>query len=266
VPGQNLAIGLLVCAVAIAVAVFSHGWVTASGGDESVGIGPLGVEVCEDGQCQSVGWGDMGPRVPGDLQVFGYLTLIGGLVGAALAAACALMIFQRTPNKAPWKPARAVLSAASGFAAFLEIRIFTMGEGGMGGAGPGWAIFVGLGGLITGGILASKISPLANTAGGGGFGPAPGANPYGPYGAAPGPNPGANPYAAAPQVNPYGAAPGTPPQAQPAAMATAPTAAAAPATTTPAGQPTYPCPRCQKSLVFVAQYQRWFCESCKQYA
>ena len=30
--------------------------------------------------------------------------------------------------------------------------------------------------------------------------------------------------------------------------------------------PSYPCPRCQRPLVWVAQYQRWFCEACRDYA
>jgi hypothetical protein len=57
---------------------------------------------------------------------------------------------------------------------------------------------------------------------------------------------------AAPYGQPQGGAP----------MGTAPTVAAAPG----AQAGTHPCPRCQRGLVFVAQYQRWFCESCKQYA
>jgi hypothetical protein len=241
-------------------------------GDNSVGLGPLGGEGCDDGRCESVGWGDMGRGVPGDLQAMGYLSLIAGLGAAGLLGFCALMIFQRSPQKAPWKLARAVVGAASGFSAFLVVRIFTLDGVGRG-LGPGWALFVGFGGMITAGILASKISPLAAA---GSFGPAPGVNPYAsggapggnPYAAAPGGNPyaaqpAANPYAAQPAANPYAAQPAaTQPQAQPAGMGTAPTVAS-PA---PGAQPTYPCPRCQKSLVFVAQYQRWFCESCKQYA
>lgn len=33
-----------------------------------------------------------------------------------------------------------------------------------------------------------------------------------------------------------------------------------------AGQQQYPCPRCQTPLQWAAQYQRWFCGRCQQYA
>jgi hypothetical protein len=45
-----------------------------------------------------------------------------------------------------------------------------------------------------------------------------------------------------------------PPGATPAAAAATPAAA------------TQFCPRCGKPLEFVAQYQRWFCRGCNQYA
>jgi hypothetical protein len=276
VQGQNIAIGLFVCTAAIAIALFSHSWVTASQHEEHVGLGPLGMEFCEEDHCQSAGWGDAGGKIPGDITAMAYLSLIAGLGGAALCGFCGLMIFNRQPAKAPWKLARGVISAAAGFSAFFTVRIFTMPDSG-GGLGPGWALIVGLGGMIAAGILTQKVSALAvampsGPPGGMPYGGAPpGANPYGgappganPYGGAP---PGGNPYGGAPAGNPYGAAPQQPPQHAPqqaAPMGTAPTVASG-AQPAPAAQ-THPCPRCQRPLVYVAQYQRWFCESCKQYA
>jgi hypothetical protein len=33
----------------------------------------------------------------------------------------------------------------------------------------------------------------------------------------------------------------------------------------PAAQPNYPCPRCTSTLMWVQEYQRWYCGSCQQY-
>lgn len=286
--GQNIAIGLFVCTAAIAIALFSHSWVTASEHEMHVGLGPMGMEYCEEGECKSAGWGDAGGKIPGDITAMAYLSLIAGLGGAALCGYCGLMLFNRQPQKAPWKLARGVVSAAAGFSAFFTVRIFTMPDSG-GGLGPGWALIVGMGGMIAAGILTQKVSALAagmplGPPGGNPYGGAPpGANPYGgappggnPYGGAPpagnpygGAPAGGNPYGGAPPAgNPYGGAPQQQPpqqaQQQPATMGTAPTVASG-AGPAPAAQ-THPCPRCQRPLVFVAQYQRWFCESCKQYA
>ena len=49
---------------------------------------------------------------------------------------------------------------------------------------------------------------------------------------------------------------GAQPTAQPAAAAAS----------TPAPGASQFCPRCGKPLTFVAQYQRWFCQGCQQYA
>jgi hypothetical protein len=50
----------------------------------------------------------------------------------------------------------------------------------------------------------------------------------------------------------------------PAASAATPTPGAAPGAT-PQGAPQF-CGRCGKPMTFVAQYQRWFCQGCQQYA
>jgi hypothetical protein len=57
---------------------------------------------------------------------------------------------------------------------------------------------------------------------------------------------------------PMGAQPGQPMPQQPM-MAAQPAMAQA-------AQPQYPCPRCQTPLQWAAQYQRWFCGRCQQYA
>jgi hypothetical protein len=30
--------------------------------------------------------------------------------------------------------------------------------------------------------------------------------------------------------------------------------------------PTYPCTNCGGQMRYIAQYQRWYCDSCKKYA
>jgi hypothetical protein len=272
IEGQPIAIGLLVAAVLILVAVFSYSWVTV--GNEG-GVGPLGFKACRRGMCQSISWGDMGGKTPGDWSAFGYLTLLGGLAAAAGAGACGVLMLTRKPGKMPYKPARIAIGVAAGCAAFWVMRILTHDEMSGEGAGPGWSTFVGFGGLIAAGVLVQKAASFAVYApkqllGGppmgaaGGYGQPMGGAPYGqqpmggpPMGGAPG-GYGQQPMGGPPMA---GAPMGGPPMGGPAMNpGTAPTMASGP-------QPgAHPCPRCQRGLVFVAQYQRWFCESCKQYA
>jgi hypothetical protein len=177
------------------------------------------------------------------------LGLLTSIATAAGAGAVGGMMLTRKGQHIPklTKPTLIAGGLAGGFCALYLVRLLTATMDFK--PGISWAAFVGLGGLIAAGALIQRVQKM--TAFSGQFATAPAG------GAFAGP-PGGNPYAGPPGGAPMGGPPmGGPPMGAPGA---APPAAAAPA---PA---THPCPRCQKPLVFVAQYQRWFCESCKQYA
>jgi hypothetical protein len=245
VEGRNLAIGLLVCGGLILIAIVALSWVTAPGGRGSAG--PRGVEECRGGRCESASWSEIDPggRLPGDISVFAMLSLVTGIGAAGMSIASGATVLSRNLAKTPIKPARIVIGMAAGFAAYWEVRVLTTDE--LGDVGPGWSAFVGIGAMIAAGVLIQKLAAIVAYA-------RPMVAPMGPYAGQPHagqPHPG-QPHAGQPQQP-------MPQQAQPMPQQARPMPQQAAA-------PSYPCPRCQRSLVFVAQYQRWFCEACRQYA
>jgi hypothetical protein len=231
IPNQNLAIAMLVCAVAILIATFSHSWVTwKEGGSESGGIGPMGAEFCGRGDrgCMSPSWSMLESKrvgMPGDISIWATLSVIGGLAAAGAAGLCGAMILTRKPEKVPVKPVRYAFSAAAGVMALFAMRLLTATI--KINLGLSWGTVLGLGGVIAAAaIFQTKLAPWLSTLAPAQATALPGGGPF--------------------QL-PVGQMPGQ--QMQPP----------------PAMQAAPPCPRCQRPLVFVAQYQRWFCEGCKDY-
>ncbi len=247
---------LLGCGVAILIAIFTKSWATGRGGD--VGVGPLGVEACFRGICRDVGWGN----VDGDIKAFGYLSIITGLGAAAMCGVYGGMLLANKRNKLPpYKLGNIALGAGAFAMTFFTVRLLGESE-----ASISWSPLLGIGGVITAGVFLRKLkAALAISAGTVpmSWGTAPHHGPPGgqPYGQQPGQQP--NQYGQQPmhgQPGQYGQQPMQQPgqygqQQQPAAHAPPPQAG-----------PGAACPRCGAGMVFVAQYQRWFCERCQQYA
>ena len=255
---QKLGIGIAVCALAILVTMLSKSWLRF--GDEA-GVGPSGLERCREGMCIGMPWEPVNEEVGQDVSIFATLGMISGLLAAcALGALGVMMFLKKSLAKFPLQPARIALGLAAFGSTFMTMRIITHSDLGDEGS-IGWAAVVGIAALVTAGVLLQKIAPMiTQQRGAAPMGtPQLGAGGPGPYGHA---QPG---YGQPPQqgygqpAQPHGGGQPMSPQQ----MGTAPTMASTPAA---AAQPTYPCPRCQKPLVFVAQYQRWFCEACRQYA
>ncbi|MBA3394418.1 MAG: hypothetical protein H0T89_17365 [Deltaproteobacteria bacterium] len=260
---------LLGCGVAILIAIFTKSWATGRGGD--VGVGPLGVEACFRGICRDVGWGN----VDGDIKVFGYLSIITGLGAAAMCGVYGGMLLANKRDKLPpYKLGNAALGAGAFAMTFFTVRLLGESQ-----ASVSWSPLLGIGGVITAGVFLRKLKAALGSPAGTvpmSWGTAPHHGPPGgqPYGQQPGqygqqpvhgqpthghPMQHGQPvlpgqYAQQPVQQPgqYGQ---QPMQQQPVAHGPPPQA----------GTGT-PCPRCTNHMVFVAQYQRWFCERCQQYA
>jgi hypothetical protein len=268
-----------VCAGVLLIGLLSHSWLTARG---EGGLGPRGVEACGGDECRSISWGDISKDddIPGDLVAFSYLILISGVLAVLAMAGSGAMTLTGKVKDVPGKATRALLGVNSGFSAFWLMRLLTLDE--MKGASPGLGVILTFAALITGGVFIQKLITLAAYAKPAlpsgppmGYGQPPGAGygqpPQGAYGQ----QPPQGAYGQQPPQGAYGQQPAiqqqpppghqTPPQTPSASPPAAPgqNPGLAP---TMAATPSYPCPRCQRPLVFVAQYQRWFCDACKQYA
>lgn len=271
VPGQGPAIGILIAGAVILFSLFSKSWVAwHEGGGEGGGLGPLGGDFCgRRGECQAISWAMLeSPRVKmaGDISLLGTLAMIGGLAAAAIAIWMGVSVLTRKRFTLPEKFIRIGFGvAASGMSLFLmrlltadsKLR-FDISYGGI----------LGIGALVAAYALYQKqlepilaqlspapppvVPPAYVHPGQGGFAPP-----------AYGQQPGQQPSQFAPPA--YGQQPGQPPSAfaPPGVVAQAPQAPqggfAAPS------QSQRPCPRCQRLLTFVPQYQREFCDSCQQY-
>lgn len=180
---------LVACGVAIFVATISKSW--AGGRGDAFSIGPFGIESCVAGACRSLSWSEAGLGT--DVSVFGTLSIVTGF---AAAIACAVFGGLVLANQRGKLPSYAIGYAALGAAAFTTVlfalRLITESEQ----TAIGWAAVVGVGAVITGGVMLNRIAAIVpgRRAGGG------------------------------------------------------------------------PCPRCGGPMVYVASYQRWFCDRCKDYA
>jgi hypothetical protein len=149
-PARNFAFALLGCAVLILVGTFNHSWLTAKGGD--AGIGPLGAEVCMRGICRSIGWG----MISGDIQLFGTLSLIGGIAAALAAAAYGGAFIADRRDKLPAVKVANIVFGLSAFATtFFLLRMLTDGKG----LSISWGAFPSIGGIIVAGAMLKKLAP-----------------------------------------------------------------------------------------------------------
>jgi hypothetical protein len=187
-PAQTAGIILCVCALAILIALFTKGWATASEGRSEIGAGLLGFEGCGGGQCESVDW-DKGEKmldIPSDVGMFRILGLLCGLAAVGGIAAAGVMALMRNTGKIPLKPIQGVMGAASFTLTYFAIRL-SMSDDDVN-FGPGFSVFLGIGGLIAAGIVmqtmlrpliqqakaAAPALPMAQAVGGAGPGAAPG--------------------------------------------------------------------------------------------
>jgi hypothetical protein len=106
---------LLVCALALLVGLASRSWFTARGGS----LGVLGIEECRGAVCHSVSWLDA-KRVPGEIQVFSVMALIGGFVGIGFLIQAGVVLLMNNPRKVIMQG----LNISLGIAAFGIVSFF----------------------------------------------------------------------------------------------------------------------------------------------
>ena len=212
------------------------------GGGEGGGLGPLGGDFCgRRGECQAISWAMLeSPRVKlaGDISLLGTLAMIGGLAAASIAIWMGVSVLTRKRFTLPEKFIRIGFGGAASFMSLFLMRLLTSGSklrfdlsyGGI----------IGIGALVAAYALYQKRrEPILAQ-----LSPAP-----------------------PPVVPPAYVHPGAGGFAPPA-YGQQPSQFAPPA---PQGgfaapsQSQRPCPRCQRLLTFVPQYQREFCDSCQQY-
>ena len=256
---KTIAFILLGCALLILIATVTKSWGTGGGGRRGgVGIGPLGLEACMGSMCQSIPWSAAKGGMGSDIQVFAILSALTGFAAVAAAATFGGMIVAgKTAKLPPIKLAMGVFGAAAFSMTFFAMRVATSIKQ----VSISWSAFVGLAGVITGGVMLRKLQAiLAATPAAGwqqhGYAPQQGYPPQG--------YPQQPPQQGYPQ-QPQQGYPQQPQQGYPQ-QPQQPQQAAQPAAAPQAAQQTYPCATCGGSLVFVAQYQRWFCERCQKYA
>jgi hypothetical protein len=238
-PAKTAAIMVLVAGVLIVAATISKSWFGATERGAGIHLGPLGAEVCVvGGVCAdtSIPAGKLG----GDIEV---MMMLAALAGFVSAAGCAWFGFAALTGKKDKLPPVKLLQIVLGIASFsfmyFAIRVLTKGE--LKELSPSWAMFVGIGGVILGSVGVLRLKPHLPTAGASAFAPLPWQQQQQPYGQPP--VQGQPPMQGQPQPG-YGQ---QPPMQQPQQSAT------------------HACPRCGQPLVFVQQYQRWFCQREQQY-
>lgn len=164
-PAQTSGIILLVCALAILIGLFTKGWGTASEGREDVNAGLLGIEGCRGGQCQSIEW-DLAEKaldIPSDVGMFRILGLLAGLAAIGGIAAAGGMALSRKTGQIPLKPIQGVMGAASFTLTYFAIRL-SMSDKDVN-FGPGFSVFLAIGGLIAAGIvMQTMLRPLIQQA------------------------------------------------------------------------------------------------------
>lgn len=224
---------LLAAAALMFVGLISKSWLTASEGSHggvTVGIGPLGAEMCKRGECVGAPTGAM----PGNIELFMYLALIAGFAAVAGAAVIGgITVSGKRHIPVPPNIALGLFGIASGAMVIFVVRVFAEG----GDLSPGWAMFPGIGGAVLASVGMKKLTPFVTGSmptAVAGYG-AQQSQPMQPYGAQ-----------QSQPMQPYGGQPQQMQQPQPQQ-----------------GVPN--CPRCGTPLQFVQQYQRWFCSREQQY-
>lgn len=139
--------------VALALAVFSHGWLKA--GQVDGGVGLRSVEICFAGDCESASNREVVENTDGDdiFWVTGWATFVAGLVGAGALAGCIFFIPQGRGAALPWVATVALLVGE------LSSWIFVRSQptlGSMFQMGTGWSFWCfGIGAI--GGIIAAQL-------------------------------------------------------------------------------------------------------------
>lgn len=155
---RNLAIGLFALALLVLIGTFTSSWATASERGGEMGAGLRGFEACGRGHCVSFSWSDA--KAPGDLTLFGYLGLLGGLASVAAAVAIGYFAMTSKPNKIPPKVLNIVLGVtAFAMTAFL-IRILTEGDLEKLDMGISYSGILAIGGVIGIGVVSKMLAGL----------------------------------------------------------------------------------------------------------
>jgi hypothetical protein len=164
-PAQTTGIILLVCALAILIALFTKGWATASEGRFEIGAGLLGIEGCGGGHCESLEWDKAEKQldIPSDVGIFRILGLLCGLGAVGGIAAAGGLCLARNAGKIPLKPIQGIMGAASFTLTFFAFRL-AMSDKDVN-FGPGFSAFLGIGGLVAAGIvMQTMLRPLVQQA------------------------------------------------------------------------------------------------------
>jgi hypothetical protein len=238
-PGQTGGILMLVACLALAIGTFTKSWVTASWdeGTESVKMGPLGIEVCDRDECESIGWSKI-ERGDADIKVTAQLSLFAGIASLVCAGIAGIMALSRSAQKIPVGVFVGIFSASAGVMAYFVVRSMSDGKGEIS-PGPGYSSVLAIGGIMMASIvLKTMLGPLRK------------------------------PLLAAPAAHGYPQQPyqGQPMQQQPMQQQPYAQPGQQMAPPPPPQQMAQACPRCRGQLQYVAQYQRYFCPACQQYA
>lgn len=276
---------LVVGVLFLLVGSFTKSWITASRGDNSMHFGLRTGEMCESyegkSECKTVTYTDEMKHMKGkDIGM-----VIGGAIAAGWATLAAIMLginaFLVFSGKG--KKIFGVLGIVFTGIAFFGMAIFLacVPEDLSKHASHGYSMFVfilGIGAAVAGSIMSFKEvagggGAMARPMGAPGYGQPPmGGQPV--YGNAPGQSGYGQPMGGAPMGGQpgYGQQPmGGQPMGQPGygqqPMGGQPQQAYGQPQGAPQGGPQAapPCNRCGRPTTFVAQYQRYFCQSCNQY-
>jgi hypothetical protein len=252
-PGALGGILVLVAALMILVGVCTRSWFTMNDDGDSMKAGLTGYSICigssgyddydsggGDSCHEEFFAGRMG--TPKDIFAAGYLGFLFGIGAAACAAVAGIMGLTRKAASVPVVIFAVIAGVALADQLYYVVRVQSEFHGEIK-PSMGYSMFL----AVIGGIGALVVQlAVLGPAGRKMRGNTP-MMPMGYYGGGPGPMP--MPMGAMPQPQ-HQPMPMQQPLAQPSGQQSAMQA----------------CPRCSGQLQFVAQYQRWYCQQCQQYA
>jgi hypothetical protein len=226
-PGQNIAFGFFACAAVILLAVFSYGWLTSSRGDG--GIGPLGAKECRRDECRSSSWSDLDHGGGEGGGIPGDIVAVAYLIlvsGIATAALLGISGGVILQGKLSSTPYKATRIVAAVMTAASAYWMIRFFSNEKFRKG----IDPGWAFFLAVAALVTALILIQNV----------------------------SKLVKTSSLTATFAMvqPAVPPQGQPPAHYLA---------SNPPAPHTYPCLQCHVNLVFVAQYQRWYCENCKEY-
>ena len=160
-PAQTAGIVLLVCAVVMAIGMFTNGWATAREGRDSVNAGLFDIEGCGGGHCQSLGWERGAKRldIPSDVNTFRNLGMLGGFAALGVIIAAGVMALGRNTAKIPLKAFEIPMGIAGFCLTTFAFRL-AMADHDVN-FGPSYSAFLTIGALIVAGVvLHHKLKPM----------------------------------------------------------------------------------------------------------